>query len=474
MTFPALFEETCVFTVSELNARIRSLLESEFPYVWVCGEVSNFRVPASGHFYFTLKDAGSQLRAVMFRAQQRRLRFEPEAGLQVLCQGRITVYEPRGDYQLIVDVMEPQGLGALQLAFEQLKKRLEAEGLFDPARKKPLPVVPQRIAVVTSPTGAAIRDILKVLQRSPYALIVTLIPVRVQGEGAAEEIARAIQQAGALRDTFRWDVILVGRGGGSLEDLWAFNEEAVARAVADCPIPTISCVGHEIDVTISDMAADLRAPTPTAAAQWIVGRLEGVERDLSSLSERLRSTLERRVQRHREQLHHLAKRLRDPRRRITDRRLYVDDRLERLVLAFSGRLARLRMTHGHLAERLKLHRPSQRIESLRDRVNAVFRSLCVDQGKLLERSRFQLEHRAAQLESLNPLAILGRGYSITHRMPDGKIVRCAREVKEGQRVQIRLWQGALRCVVEACIDSNDEPGQGRTERGEEEENNGEV
>jgi exodeoxyribonuclease VII large subunit len=440
-------DETGVFSVSELNARIRVMLEGSFPYVWVKGEISNFRIPVSGHHYFTLKDEHSQIRAVFFRAQNRRLRFVPESGLQVICQGRIGVYEPRGEYQLIVEVMEPEGLGALQLAFEQLKKKLEAEGLFDPARKRPLPLCPRRIAMVTSPTGAAIRDMLKMLQRSPYPMEVTLFPVRVQGQEAAGEIAAALTAINALQDRFGWDLVITGRGGGSIEDLWPFNEEVVARAIAACRVPTISAVGHEIDFTIIDLVSDMRAPTPTAAAEWAVARLEGLERELERYRDQLGDRFTKQMQRLDHRLRLLEKGLVDPRRRLDDLRLTLDDRCERLRLVWKRDMERRRTVHHHLLERLLLRHPSARIARLREGVIQASKEITQRALSGLLSTRHGLEHAVAKLETLNPLAVLTRGYSIAYRLRDRRIIRKSSDVNVGEAIHLRLGEGSLECRV---------------------------
>lgn len=439
--------ETGVFSVSELNARIRSLLEGSFPYVWVKGEISNFRIPASGHHYFTLKDEQSQIRAVFFRAQNRRLRFVPESGLQVICQGRISVYEPRGEYQLIVEVMEPEGLGALQLAFEQLKKKLETEGLFDPARKRPLPLCPRNIAIVTSPTGAAIRDMLKMLQRSPYPMQVTLFPVRVQGQEAAGEIAAALTAINGLQDRFGWDLVVTGRGGGSIEDLWPFNEEIVARAIAACRVPTISAVGHEIDFTISDLVSDMRAPTPTAAAEWAVARLEALERDLERYREKLRDRFTKQLEWLNHRLRVLEKGLVDPRRRLDDLRLTLDDRCERLRLAWNRDMDRRRTAHQHLLERLLLRHPSVQILHLREGVVRLGKEITQRALSGLISKRHQLDQAVGKLDVLNPLAVLTRGYSIAYRLRDRRILRKSSEVDVGEAIHLRLGEGSLECRV---------------------------
>src|SRR5512142_1340821 len=275
-----------VFSVSELTAAVRSLLESEFPEIWVEGEISNGRVWNTGHYYFTLKDAGAQIKAVMFRSAMRTVRFKPEDGLHVVARGRVSVYDPKGEYQLVCEHLEPHGLGALQLAFDQLKKRLEAEGLFDSARKRPLPALPAKIGIVTSLDGAAVRDIIKVLRRRYPNAHLVIRPTRVQGEGAAQEIARALAAIAKVKGV---DVIIVGRGGGSIEDLWAFNEEVVARAIAKAPVPVVSAVGHESDVTIADFVADVRAPTPSAAAEMVVRAKDDFCGRIERLHDRMRA-----------------------------------------------------------------------------------------------------------------------------------------------------------------------------------------
>jgi exodeoxyribonuclease VII large subunit len=456
MLVPIQDQETAVFTVSELNGRIKALLESNYRFVWVKGEISNFRIPASGHYYFTLKDEQSQIRAVFFRAQHRHLRVVPEDGLQVICQGRISVYEPRGEYQLIVEIMEFQGRGVLQLAFEQLKAKLEAEGLFDPSRKRPLPLCPQSIAVVTSATGAAIHDIMKILERSPYPLTITLLPVRVQGEEASREIAAAIETANMLLPQFGWEVMIVGRGGGSLEDLWPFNEENVARAIVTSQIPIISAVGHEIDFTISDLVAALRAPTPTAAAEWVVARLEGLQRELEKQCDRIFKTVAHVIDYRKQRLQFLEKRLVDPRRRLQDLRLLVDDRLDRLQLAFARRLERLRTHHGHLSKRLFLVQPFKTVRQYQGMLNQLQRDLRLRCERQLENLRFQLREHASRLESLSPLAVIARGYAITYRLPDKTVIRKASEVEPGDDVLVQLSQGSLECTVRKSIEEGPE------------------
>ena len=448
-------DESGILTVSSLNQQIKVLLEKKFPFVWVKGEISNFRVPASGHFYFTLKDAHSQINAVFFRAQNRYLRFLPESGMQVICQARLSVYEPRGEYQVIVEVMEPLGAGQLQLAFEALKRKLDAEGLFDPARKKTLPLCPQNVCLVTSRSGAAIRDILKVLQRSPYPVTVTVFPVAVQGTEAKFEIAEALGAASMLAWRHEWDVLIVGRGGGSIEDLWAFNEEVVARAIGACPIPTISAVGHEIDFTIADMASDLRAPTPTAAAEWVVKRLEQFHRELHSNRDRLVKVVEGKLDRLGLKLKYLEGRITHPKRRLENLRMTVDDRLERFTVSIRRRLDHARLSYEHLRGRLLYQSPEACIRKNRLEINRLSKELTLHHRRILDAYRLRFENSVSRLEALNPLSVLLRGYSITYRIADGKVVRSSSETGPGDRVMVRLAEGRLECLVLKAVSSEE-------------------
>ena len=445
-------DESGILTVSKLNQQVKMLLEEKFPFVWVKGEISNFRVPASGHFYFTLKDAKSQINAVFFRAQNRFLRFLPEAGMQVICQARLSVYEPRGEYQIIVEVMEPLGVGELQLAFEALKRKLDAEGLFDPARKKILPLCPQNICLITSKNGAAIRDILKVLQRSPYPVTVTLFPVAVQGNEARIEIAQAIESANMLTWRHEWDVMIVGRGGGSLEDLWSFNEEIVARAISGSSIPVISAVGHEIDFTIADMAADLRMPTPTGAAEWVVKRLEQFHRELHGGRDRMVQVMKTRLENLGLRIEYLERRIAHPKRRLESMRLTLDDRLERLRLAIERSLERTRIRHAHLGQRLLYLNPEAHILRCRAQLDRLCKEFALHHHRILDGYRFRLEHYSSRLEALSPLSVLLRGYSITYRLVDNKVIRSYTETGPGDRVLVRLASGLLECLVDKAQD----------------------
>jgi len=438
--------ERSVLTVSELTARIKGQLEERFPAVWVEGEISNLRAPSSGHAYFTLKDDLAQLRCVLFRSRGRRVRFELEDGLQVLAFGALDVYAARGEYQLVVELMEPKGLGALQLAFEQLKKKLAAEGLFDPARKRPLPHFPRTIGIVTSPTGAALRDMLHIIGRRFGDLRVLVAPVRVQGEGAALSIVEALRALGEVADL---DVVIVGRGGGSIEDLWAFNDERVARAIARSKVPVISAVGHETDFTIADFVADLRAPTPSGAAELVVKEKLAVIRALLDLYDRLKQAMRSRVEQGRERTLFLARRrvLIDPTRALRDRHRHVDELSARLRLA-------ARTHHRHVGHRVALAtnalsslHPLARI-SQGQAVLAQLRGRLVAAGDHgVKASRHRFETRIGRLQSLSPLAVLGRGYSLT-RLPSGVVVRRAVDIHPGAAIEILLHEGALDARVE--------------------------
>ena len=434
-----------ILTVSELTREIKEILEDRFPDVWVEGEISNVRVPPSGHIYFTLKDDTSQIRAVLFKMQARTLRFIAEDGLHVICRGRVSLYEKRGDYQLILGSMEPKGIGALQLAFLQLKEKLEKEGFFDPARKKPIPMVPQNIGIVTSPTGAVIRDMLHILNRRFENLHILLYPVRVQGEGASGEIVEAVKYFNQRTDV---DVIIVGRGGGSLEDLWAFNEEAVARAIYHSRIPIISAVGHETDYTVSDFVADLRAPTPSAAAELVVRDKKEIKNILHYLRGRLENEAIQIFQGYRTHLSHLVRIFREPEKKIEEYFFRMDDLVNRLRLFASWTLKRKREKQLHLSENLLLRSPMERLKDLRSFISEVRRRMGQNVNHAIEIHRHRVAGTLGKLDSLGPLSILQRGYSITRKLPSLQILREATQVKEGDRVEVKLYQGTLLCSVE--------------------------
>jgi exodeoxyribonuclease VII large subunit len=434
-----------IVTVSELNQEIKDLLELKFPDIWVEGEISNLRIPPSGHIYFTLKDDFSQIRAVLFKTQARTLRFAPEDGLHTICQGRVSLYEKRGEYQLILNSMEPKGIGALQLAFLQLKERLEKEGLFDIARKKKFPMIPQSIGIVTSPTGAVIRDMLHIIHRRFENVHILIYPVRVQGEGASLEVAEGI---GYFNQRMDVDVIIVGRGGGSLEDLWAFNEEVVARSIYQSKIPIISAIGHETDYTISDFVADLRAPTPSAAAELVVKEKREIKNNLHYLEDRLESQILHTLQEDRTDISHLQKSLIDPRKKIEEYFLRVDELVNRFSILTSWALRIRREKTLHLNESLYLRNPLQRIRNIRLFVSENLKRLKQNIKHPIEIQRQKMGGILGKLDSLSPLSILQRGYSITRKIPSFQILRNSADVRVGDRVEVRLYQGTLLCGVE--------------------------
>jgi exodeoxyribonuclease VII large subunit len=400
-----------VLSVSDLTRSIKSILEDGFPSVWVAGEISNFTRAQSGHVYLTLKDKTAQIRGVMWRTDARRLRFELQDGLEVIARGRVSVYEARGEYQLYIDELQPKGLGALELAFRQLREKLSLLGYFAPGRKKPLPRFPRRVALVTSPRGAAVRDMLEILGRRWPSLEIWICAVRVQGDGAAQEIASAIQLLNRLTGV---DVIIVGRGGGSAEDLWAFNEESVAHAIFQSAIPIVSAVGHEIDVTIADLVADCRALTPSEAAERVVPDCEELREGLTVLGGRMRMLMTRRLELASSRLRDLSERrvFRLPFERVRDAERQLDDWAERLRRA------------------MRQH---------------------------LERSRERLGAQAARLETLSPLNVLARGYSLTRRDSDQAVVRSPDQVRAGDRLVTQVQLGRIYSRVEPTT-PNDQSG----------------
>ena len=440
--------EIRIWTVTELTRQIRSLLEGEFSEVLVDGEISNLRIPGSGHLYFTLKDEQCQLRGVMFRSQARGLKFEVADGLRVTARGRVTVYEPRGEYQLVVETLEPQGRGALQLAFEQLKEKLFKEGLFDEEHKKPIPLYPRTIGIVTSPTGAAIRDILRILERRFANLHVQIFPVRVQGDGASQEIARAIEEMNTLGEA---DVLIVGRGGGSLEDLWAFNEEATARAIYASRIPVISAVGHEIDFTIADLVADVRAPTPSAAAELVVGRKDKLMESLQAYKQRMlrAATGHLNLGQQRFLATQRSRSFREPEMRIiAPRAQRLDDFRHRLERSGEAIIALRCERHKQLAHALFLLNPLRTLQRRREMKDNLSKRLRERMAYRLSGYRQKMESLVGKLESLSPLAILSRGYSICRLPPSGRIIREATALRTGETLEVTLHKGEVVCRVE--------------------------
>lgn len=404
---PAASDEPVILSVSDLTAILRGVVEQCFPDVWVAGEISNCVRAGSGHVYFTLKDAEAQLKGVMWRTAAQRLKFDVRDGLQVVVNGSLEVYPPRGQYQIICQQMIPQGMGSLELALRQLQEKLTAEGLLAAERKRPLPDVPRRVALITSAQGAAVRDMIQVLSRRWPLTDIVVLPVMVQGDGAAQQIARALSQVHRIP---RVDVVICGRGGGSLEDLWAFNEEAVARAIAHCQIPVVSAVGHEIDVTIADLVADRRALTPSEAAELVVPDQQEVRNQLAQLRQRLTNGLQQQA-------------------------------------------ARARLQLDNLRQRRPFSRPLDRIHDQQTRLDDLDQRLTRGMKQLAQQRRQQLEAAAAQLDALSPLAVLGRGFSLTKRLSDGSLVRSAREVKVGDRLSTLIPDGEIRSeVVEVSVD----------------------
>lgn len=449
MTSPYPDTRPRALTVSELNHQVRHLLESSFMQVWVEGELSSFSRPSSGHWYFSLKDQKCQIRCAMFRGANQRIRPLPKEGDQIRIRGKVTLYENRGDFQIIAEHLEPAGLGALQQAFEALKTKLQAEGLFDPARKKPLPATPRHIGVVTSPTGAAIHDILTVLARRCPAIPVTLYPTAVQGQAATADIVSAIERAQRHGVA---DVLIIGRGGGSLEDLWCFNEEAVARAIATCSIPTVSAVGHEVDVTIADFVADLRAPTPSAAAEKISPDQLDWLRRLDEQQVRLGQSARRLLQRLENQLGHLAARLRDPRRELQEKAQRMDELDMRLNKAVRLKLEQQYLKTGHLQQRLATQSPRKTLITARDQITRLNERLEMAIRQHLKQQHERLQFNAQTLNVVSPLATLGRGYAIV-RDDHNQIVRDAGTLTEGQEISARLGRGSVSARV-TDINSN--------------------
>lgn len=455
----SLFDETerRPLSVSELTMQVRGALESRFASVWVEGEISNFKAAASGHWYFTIKDEGAQLRSTCFRGANSRIRFRPSDGLQVRARGRLTVYEPRGDYELIVEALDPIGAGALRVAFEQLRERLSAEGLFDEELKRPLPLFPRRVGVVTSPTGAAIRDILHVISRRTRTVDILLAPARVQGEGAGAELARAIESLNELharavrsgRELERVDVIIVGRGGGSAEDLWAFNDERLARAIRASAIPVISAVGHETDFTIADFAADLRAPTPSAAAETVAAREDEMADAVHDLTRDLVQAVRFQLMEQRARVHEAAMShgFDDVRTRLRDFRAIAEEAAHRLETLIGRATQKARRRADAVHYRLQPARLAARLAASRNRFDVACAERDAAVMMRLDDARTRLAVAVASLDALSPLAVLQRGYALAQD-ERGMLLRDARAVAAGDKLHLRLARGAVWCRVE--------------------------
>ncbi|MBX2987917.1 MAG: exodeoxyribonuclease VII large subunit [Bdellovibrionaceae bacterium] len=434
--------DAAVLSVEQLNQQIKQVIEGQIGTVWVQGELSNFKAHSSGHFYFSLKDSKAQISAVMFRGSNSRLRFKPADGLEVIVRGRVTVYEPRGNYQIVCDSMEPVGAGALQKAFEQLRDKLKSEGLFAPERKRAIPSFPRHVAVVTSPTGAAIRDILNIMSRRAKSVRVTVVPTVVQGESAAPQIVEALKKAYLLPDV---DVIIVGRGGGSMEDMWCFNDETLARTVVLSPVPIISAVGHEIDFTISDFVADLRAPTPSAAAELVAKSSTELGARISQLERLLRVSLDRKLKTLAQALGGLHRQLVDPRKKLQDLALRNDDLFTRLELAMRNLIKDRR--HRVQMVRQCVGSPEEKIRERRQKLQLKTVSLGKSLELLLEKRKARTQRLMSLLDSLSPLKVVERGYSIVSK--GGEVVKSSSQVKVGDEIRIRLADGGMVAQVTA-------------------------
>ena len=433
-----------IYTVSELTSDIKGILEKTYPFIWIYGEISNFNIPASGHFYFTVKDEHAQINAVMFRNQNRNLKFKPEDGISITGLGRISVYEPRGTYQIIFEHLEPKGTGAIQLAFEQLKKRLSDDGLFDDKHKTPLPFLPRKISIITSPSGAVVHDILKIIDRRFSNLHLEIIPVKVQGYGAENEIISAIKMINTRCDS---DVAILARGGGSLEDFHAFNSEDVARVVFASKIPIISAVGHETDFSITDFVADFRAPTPSAAAELAVPVKKELMLKISNLSEILTKRFLRYFGHLRTFLNAMSNRMIHPKRTIVDLMLKTDDMLDRLNRAFKNSFKKHHEQLWWRIERLFSNNPLKQIKLLKNKLDIKNTNIQIYTQILLNSKRSKLRELEAKLHTLSPKAILARGYSITRTIPDATVVRDPLELSIGQDLEVMVAGGSFICTV---------------------------
>lgn len=446
MPLPLRQSDSRPLSVSALTSLIKGELEASFSDVWVEGELTGVKVHSSGHCYFSLKDAGAQISCNLWRSSLARLKFKPQDGQKVLARGSVSIYEPRGTYSLTVSQLEPRGVGELQLAFEQLKNRLMAEGLFERTRKRPLPYLVQRIGIVTSPTGAALRDMLQIIHRRNPRVEVVIASARVQGQGAAEEIARGIER---LNRYGQVQVLIVGRGGGSYEDLFCFNEEVVARAIAASKIPVVSAVGHEVDVTIADFVADLRAPTPSAAAELVVRERLELEEGLRLLDQRLLRAMQVQLLQRQRYVLGLSERLRDPRRRLQDQRLRLAELDERLKAALARSANQRRKRLEQLEQRLWLRSPELKLKVAQKLNSALDERLDRAMRRILQGQRAEFRQLVGKLEALSPLAVLGRGYAIAQLKEQGGVITRATQASVGAAVRVRVHEGALHCRVEA-------------------------
>lgn len=447
LSIPSQNEQNAVLSVEQLNLTIKRLLEGEIATVWVQGEISNFKAHSSGHFYFSLKDSKSQISAVMFRGHNSKLKFKPSDGMEVIARGRISVYEPRGSYQILCETMEPVGAGALQKAFEQLKLKLKNEGLFDSARKRPIPAFPHHVAIVTSPTGAAIRDILNILSRRAPHVEVTLVPALVQGETAAPSLRDAFQKALRLPQV---DTVIIGRGGGSIEDMWCFNDETLARMIAASPVPVISAVGHEIDFTICDFVADLRAPTPSAAAELVAKSHVETLQKIQNLHRSLLIAISQKIRVVFEKVNSLKRLLVDPKKKLQDLILRNDDLFDRLVRAVENWYESKAMQIELLRQRLRS--PENVLNEKKAELQMLHFRLWQSWQSWHRQNQHQLQQQMKVLNSLSPLEVVDRGYSIV--MKNGKVIRSYQDLKPNETVVVGLADGHSELTVKNTSKEN--------------------
>ena len=439
-------------SVSDLNRQVKRMLEVSYGQIWVSGEISGLSRPNSGHWYFSLKDTKAQIRCAMFRGFNQRVRFQPKEGDLILVRAKVSLYEGRGDYQLIVEGMEPAGLGQLQAEFDALKLKLSLEGLFDEVNKKTIPSIPSKVAVITSQSGAVIHDIISVTQRRFPALEIIVLPVSVQGDKAASEIAKSIEFANQHHIA---DVIIVGRGGGSLEDLWAFNEEIVARAIYSSSLPIISAVGHEVDFTIADLVADYRAPTPSAAAEKVTPDQFEIMQQLDQQQRRLQYFMDMRLQRHADKLQHLRRHLKHPGDVLNDKEAYMATLATRLKLALKNSLTLAQHRYETCTQALFKYEPSQTIQQKMQTIDYLYEKLLNKQTSLIEAQQHRLSIAAQTLNTASPLATLGRGYAILSKKDkngkDKQVISSSQKLKAGDKISASLKDGVVHCTVEQSV-----------------------
>ncbi len=433
-----------ILTISELTSHIKATLEPAYSNLWIEGEISNLKIPSSGHFYFTLKDKKSQIRAVMFKFKNKALKFMPEDGMKVICKCKVNVYEPRGEYQLLIENMTPGGIGDLQFAFEQLKKKLEKEGLFKEEKKKRIPFLPEKIAVITSPSGAAVRDIINIITRRFPNTEILILPVKVQGDLASLEIENALKTANKICQA---DVIILGRGGGSIEDLWAFNEERVARAIYNSVIPVVSAVGHETDFTISDFVADLRAPTPSAAAELVIQEKEKLQKQVIRTASLLKNSLLQTLEKNRMKLNHCHSLLPDPAKKLSDLRLKTDDLSIRLTQSIKH-LIDFKKTEIKSAQKIVFSAsPVNIINNKRERLYFLTKNLSGSFTTAINTKKLSLKTCITGLNSFNPMHTLERGFSITRLLPSLETIKDSSSLNPGDRINIKFAKGIAECEV---------------------------